>query len=490
MRTVATPASRLALLAALVAWTAIALLPPRRPAPLPATAPAEQFSAGRAMVHVSLIAQRPHPTGSVENGRARDYIRAQLAQMGVQSELQSGVSESRRTSGAKPRSGYVENIVCRLAGTATTKAVLLVAHYDSVSNSPGAADDASGVAVLLETARVLRGLPPLRNDVIFLFTDSEERLQLGATFFAAKDPWARDPGVVLNFDGGANGGVVYLVGTTAGNEWLARELRAVAPNVIGASATSRSVLHSLGMFYDLDPLEDAGLAGMTFGFFNNANFRHRPEDDITRLDRASVQQFGDYGLAATRRFGNVDLRQRHSGDAVFFPIPMIGLVVYPIGWAAPLAWLVTLMVAIATWTGWRRRARGVWIAIPLGILAVTQLVVATTMPAASYLLTWPLMAAVISFAVLMTVSRSISFGARLGVMLACPAAPLLLLAPLVRTAVSVIPTRAYSVWIPLVTGLCSLILFTALPQLTLMLRRPTGASRTPDIAETRHASGV
>ena len=53
-------------------------------------------------------------------------------------------------------------------------AVALVAHFDSDPTTPGANDDAAGVAAILETARVLLSGPPLRNDVILLFTDGEE----------------------------------------------------------------------------------------------------------------------------------------------------------------------------------------------------------------------------------------------------------------------------------------------------------------------------
>ena len=77
---------------------------------------------------------------------------------------------------------------------------LLMAHYDSVPNSPGASDDGAAVASLLETLRALRGGPRLKNDVIFLFTDGEEVALLGSKAFVEEHPWARDVGLVLNFE--------------------------------------------------------------------------------------------------------------------------------------------------------------------------------------------------------------------------------------------------------------------------------------------------
>ena len=56
----------------------------RTPAPRPATAPATLFSAERAMQDVRAIAQRPHPIGSAEAARVRDYIPGRLQTLGLQ----------------------------------------------------------------------------------------------------------------------------------------------------------------------------------------------------------------------------------------------------------------------------------------------------------------------------------------------------------------------------------------------------------------------
>ena len=51
----------------------------RPPAAVPASASPTVFSAERAMKHVLAIAQRPHPVGSAEHDRVRDYLIAQLS---------------------------------------------------------------------------------------------------------------------------------------------------------------------------------------------------------------------------------------------------------------------------------------------------------------------------------------------------------------------------------------------------------------------------
>ncbi|MBI4539163.1 MAG: type II toxin-antitoxin system PemK/MazF family toxin [Gemmatimonadetes bacterium] len=52
--------------------------------------------------------------------------------------------------------------------------MLLVAHYDGIPAGPSAADDAAGVAALLETLRARRAGPPLRNDVIALLPNDTD----------------------------------------------------------------------------------------------------------------------------------------------------------------------------------------------------------------------------------------------------------------------------------------------------------------------------
>ena len=60
----------------------------RPPSPVPATAPDTVFSAERAMRHVEAIAVRPHPMGSADHDRVRDYVMEQLTALGLKPQLQ------------------------------------------------------------------------------------------------------------------------------------------------------------------------------------------------------------------------------------------------------------------------------------------------------------------------------------------------------------------------------------------------------------------
>ena len=191
----------------IVAWAAS-----RPPAARLADAPVTAFSAGRAMEDVRAIARAPHPVGSPENARVRDHLLARMRTLGLSPQVRPAASDGVR----------VENILGVLPGAdRSAPAVLLMAHYDSVPESPGAADDAAGVAAILEAVRAYQasGGRPAR-DIMVLLTDGEEAGLLGARAFWASDPASRRVGLVLNFEARGGGGRTMMFETGAGNAEL------------------------------------------------------------------------------------------------------------------------------------------------------------------------------------------------------------------------------------------------------------------------------
>jgi hypothetical protein len=423
----ATTAARWALAVGLACWTAIGLAPLPRPDPEPASAPVGEFSAGRALETVRAIAQRPHPVGSAEHDRVRDYVLGEFSRLDIAPEIQAGIGSFRRYT------GKVENILARLPGTAgTTRPVLLAAHYDSTRRGPGAGDDAHGVAVLLETLRALRHSAPLRNDVVFLVTDGEEDGMLGAALFV-RDPLQQiEPGVILNFEARGTGGAATMFETSTPNEWLIRTLRTAVP-AANATSFAYEVYRRMPNDTDLSVFKRAGLAGMNFAFIEHPEWYHRPQDDPAHLDLRSVQEQGNYALTLAREFGNQDLSRPQSGDAVYFPTRLTPLIVYSTAWVQPLAWLTAGALALAALAGWRRRVPGFWFAGVLAIPAILQLMVAKGAPGVTYLLEWPLAGAVIGYALWITAPSVVGPGWRLVMLLLIPVAPFLLIAPMLHS---------------------------------------------------------
>lgn len=337
----------------LFSWLSVAMIRPVEPKP--SSAPADQFSTDRAWEHLEEIARAPHPTGSVEIERVRRYLVDQLQAMGLEPDVQS-TTVAVPTGPGSAIFGRVDNIVTRFLGSERGKAVLLMAHYDSVKTGPGAGDDGSGVAALLETLRALKAGPRLANDVILLLTDGEEGGLLGARAFFEQHPWAQEVGMVLNFEARGSHGPSLMFETSDGNAALIREFSKVGVPHFTFSY-GYEVYRRMPNDTDFTIARQAGLPGLNFAFIEGLNRYHTALDDLERLDRGSVQHHGEFALALTRRFGDADLtaRWKQGRNAIYFTLLGPIFIRYPGSFALPLA---LLLLAGALFSLWRGVAQG------------------------------------------------------------------------------------------------------------------------------------
>ena len=304
----------------LISATVVTVLQALPPSPLPGNTPAVEFSAERAIEHIRIIAKTPRPTGSAALDEARSYVLAVLTNLGMETATQ--------------RTDTFENVMGRIKGTSSSEAVLLTAHLDSKDGSPGASDDGSGVVILLETARVLRADAPLRNTVIFLFTDSEESGMHGAKAFIASHPSVQDVKVVIGFDAGWLGGPGILSTTSTDNGWLIRQLVQADRYITGSSAINAlaSSQTDFGRGFKV-----AGFSGYAFDLYWDVRI-HTPEDNIENLNPSSIQHQGYHAVSLARHFGNLDqLDDPKESDAIYFSVLRLFVVCYSSAWAVPLA---------------------------------------------------------------------------------------------------------------------------------------------------------
>ena len=338
------PLGSLLLLGLLIALVALALLPGQLPQVRDASAPAREFSAQRALLQVAEIAKAPHPVGSAEHDRVRDYLLAQLRTMGLEVQLQAGTG--RLYENGIQTLGHVENVVARLRGSDPAgKALLLSAHYDSVYLGPGAADNGASVGAVLETLRALRAGPPLRNDIIVLFTDGEEVGLLGAELFT-HHPWVADVGMVLNFDFRGSGGPMWMFETSGGNSRMVAALASGASDPMGSSALF-DIYQLLPNDTDMTAFKAAGLHGLNFAAIDRAYTYHSPLDTVDRLDPGTVQHLGELMLTATRSFSDNYLAGLAAPDSVFFNVPGLGMLHYRDTWVGMFSALALGMVILA-----------------------------------------------------------------------------------------------------------------------------------------------
>src|ERR1051325_3645458 len=287
------------------------------PAPLDLNAPATSFSAARAFQTIQQIAKAPHPTGSPENARVREYLFNQMRDLGL---------NPREMKGA-PNNVAIVNLYGELEGTnKSAPQILLMAHYDSVPTGPGAADDSTGVAVALETIRALKSRGPLRNTIAVLLTDGEEvhGVCLGAHLFVTTQTnLLRNLRVIVNMEARGNHGPVLMFQTGRDNNGLIQLFASAVPLPVAASF-SEDIYRRMPNDTDLTEFLNAGKRGYNFAFTGVTEFYHSPKDTPENLSQRTLQHYGACVLPLVVKLGNADDQTLANclkpGDATFFTL--------------------------------------------------------------------------------------------------------------------------------------------------------------------------
>lgn len=340
--------------------------------PLPASGPADEFSAERAFSHVDRIAQRPHPVGSAANTEVREYLVGQLEDLGLRPTVQATTAVQAIPDGTASLA-RVNNIHARIEGTDSTGHVVLVAHHDSVANSLGAADDGAGVAAVLEISRALTSGPSPRNDVDLVLTDAEEPGLLGAQGFVdAAGTLDPQRSVVLNLEARGTSGPTLMFETNPDNANVVPALASARRPIAGSE--SAELYRLLPNDTDFTVFSRAGFAGMNFAFVDGSAHYHTLGDSPSNLDPSSLQHMGATVLDVARHLARQDLGAPRGGPLTYSSV-FGQLVYYPQGLAVPLAILAAVAFAATVLYARRRGLRARAVAVPavgfLALLAVT-----------------------------------------------------------------------------------------------------------------------
>ena len=338
-----------ALLLALIAGSYIAYLDLQLPESAPLSTSPLEFSGERAFQDVNFLAAVPHPTGSNANANVRDAIVGKMLRYGLSPEVRPGVGvQASRWGSNLVIAGQVENIVGVIPGRdRNAPALALMAHYDSVPGSPGAADDLMGVAAALETARAIqaRGVPA--RDVMVVITDGEEIGLLGANHFFRRDPLAKRIGFVINLEARGSAGRVQMFQTSPRNGELIDTYREVTKR---PSSGSLSVMLYEVMPNDTDLSESlrAGVAGMNYAIIGRLFDYHSATSTPANLERGSLQDMGDQALAMARELAFSTRLPEPSPSPVYSNVFGDTIVAYPpwFGWVIILAIAGLLAFAI------------------------------------------------------------------------------------------------------------------------------------------------
>ncbi len=313
------------------------------------------FSTERALIHLKEISKQPHYVGSENHETVKNYIVKQLEVLGLETQIQEGYAFTDWETFVKSK-----NVLARIKGSDNSKALLLLSHYDSNSHSSyGASDAGSGVVTILEGLRAfLSENKTPKNDIIILISDAEELGLNGASLFVNNHEWAKDVGLVLNFEARGSGGPSHMfVETNEGNKNLIKGFKEANPSHPVANSLAYSIYKMLPNDTDLTRFrKDANIDGFNFAFIDDHFDYHTALDTYERLDKNTLEHQGSYIMPLLNYFSNANLNTLKSDtDDVYFNVPLFKTVSYPFSWIVPMLIFAILIFCALVFYGINKR---------------------------------------------------------------------------------------------------------------------------------------
>ncbi|KAI6102551.1 hypothetical protein EV401DRAFT_2023493 [Pisolithus croceorrhizus] len=196
----------------------------------------------------------------------------------------------------------ISNIILRISD-----AVLINAHLDSTLPSPGAADDALAVGVMLECARTLIETPGWEptHAIIFLFNNAEESLQDGSHLYATQHETAPTVRAVLNLEAAGTTGPELLFQATSEQmieaySYVPRPYGTIFANEIFSSG----ILLSDTDFRQFE--QYLNVTGLDMAVVGNSYMYHMRGDLVENIEPGVAQHMADNTLALLRYLSSSD----------------------------------------------------------------------------------------------------------------------------------------------------------------------------------------
>lgn len=219
----------------------------------------------------------PRPAGSAAEAEVARQIAARFAALGYRTRLQPF---------PLPNGRHSVNVIAD-SGVGPPR-LIIGGHHDSRANTPGAHDNASGIAVILEVARLLA---ERRVPVQFVTFGAEEMIDrnpehhhYGSRAYVGSAPRALLSGLrgMLCIDSVGGGRRLRIVGMPRGSDELARRCR--------QSAWRRGLQPGAGRGSALSDHEAFAAAGVPVALFHRVPFpeRHTPRDTPDRVRAANL----------------------------------------------------------------------------------------------------------------------------------------------------------------------------------------------------------
>lgn len=289
----------------------VAALSVQRPTPLPrAFQPAFDGEATKALASDLATEYPDRSPGSLP---AADWFREQLQQYGL-------AVQTERFDADIPGRGKVElrNLVAEAVGR-SPRTIVVMAHRDNDGRGPGANDNASGTAMLIQLARAYAtppGVPTTalhpNHTIVFLSTDAGAFGGLGAAWFAEHSPLRHDVAAVINLDAvGGPGRLRLLFNGDVPRTPSGTMLETVAARALAQTGRRPGRPGLLAQLVDLGfPLslhEQAPFLTDGIGAVTLTTASDNPPDPVTdRPSGLSADRLGQVGRSAQDVLGTLD----------------------------------------------------------------------------------------------------------------------------------------------------------------------------------------
>ncbi|GAB5585290.1 hypothetical protein Unana1_00190 [Umbelopsis nana] len=255
-------------------------------------------------------------------------------------------------------------------------AVLLNAHFDTTLGSPGASDDGSGIAIMLEIIRIMSqaSWDGYKNSVVFLFNGAEESLQDASHAFITMHELKDSIRAVVNVDSCGTTGREILFQANS-REMIDAYKQAPHPHgtVMANDVFSTGLILSDTDFRQFVEYGD-NLTGIDMALYKNSYLYHTHLDLPKYLQPGSIQHLGENVLAITRHLvQNTTLTDiERTNQVVYFDFYGKFFLVY--SWATAFAIQMSTVAASLVFFGyilWRSTTTSPYRSITQTLVAYT-----------------------------------------------------------------------------------------------------------------------
>ncbi|AZV55586.1 M28 family peptidase [Clostridium sp. AWRP] len=243
------------------------------------------------MSNIKALAISNRWVGSDNEKKACEYIKNKLQSYGYKTQIQTFPMPTDYAPNGKSKLNNSQNIIAinNSNSNHNKKVVIICAHYDCDKTSVGANDNASGVSVVMECARLLKNVSS-DYELKFIFFSGEEIGGLGSRQYIKNlsSDDKKNIKAVINIDSIAqkDGGKPCIFTVNGNNNFATMLLRKV-PKYMVVKKMSKELS-------DYTIFDEAGIPSLCIGQVYDKNLKiNGPKDTISLIDESKLKLVAD-----------------------------------------------------------------------------------------------------------------------------------------------------------------------------------------------------